>query len=60
MCKMALSLCAEADTCFDSYMKKTLTLLRDIYNQNMQNHCNIKSASLGLADIKRIKKKKKG
>lgn len=59
MCKTSLSLCAEADTCFDSYMKKTLTLLRDIYNQNMQNYCNIKSASLGLADIKRKKKGRK-
>lgn len=55
MCKTSLSLCAEADTCFDSYMKKTLTLLQDIYNQNMQNYCNIKSASLGLAYIKREK-----
>lgn len=55
MCKTSLSLCAEADTCFDSYMKKTLTLLQDIYNQNMQNYCNIKSALLGLAYIKREK-----
>lgn len=59
MCKTSLSLCAEADTCFDSYMKKTLTLLQDIYNQNMQNYCNIKSASLGLAYIKREKKRMK-
>lgn len=59
MCKTSLSLCAEADTCFDSYMEKTLTLLQDIYNQNMQNYCSIKSVSLGLADIKRKKKRKK-
>lgn len=60
MCKTSLSLCAQADACFDSYMKKTpLTLLWDIYNQNVQNYCNIKAASLDLADIKRKKKKKK-
>lgn len=59
MCKTSLSIWAEADTCFDSYMKKPLTLLWDIYNQNMQNYCNIKSASLGLGDIKKAKKKRK-